>query len=329
MMRDGVLINAGAISRLMPMCLRTDAQGTITFIGPTLMKLRDENAVLGQGFFDVFSVKHHRKVDTREGLAPLVDCLLRLQFAHPPFTAFKGTLVRLGDGGFLLNLSFGIGVMDAVREYGLSVADFPDTELTIEMLYLNEAQSAVMHESRHLIRRLQGAKIAAEEKAFTDTLTGLRNRRAMDFALGRLIRLEEKFGLMHIDLDYFKGVNDTMGHAAGDYVLQHVARILVGETRSEDTVARVGGDEFVLILKGLIDMHKLRLIGERIINILERPIRFNGEELRISASVGATVSSNYASLDTAEMMRHADLALYASKDAGRARFRAFSSEMEM
>ena len=72
----------------------------------------------------------------------------------------------------------------------------------------------------------------------------------MDFVLNRLVLTDDDFGLINIDLDFFKQVNDTMGHAAGDYVLQYVARIMVAETRGEDTVARVGGDEFVLILKG-------------------------------------------------------------------------------
>ncbi len=82
-----------------------------------------------------------------------------------------------------------------------------------------------------------------------------------------------------------------------------------------------------MILKGLINMDKLRLIGERIIEVLERPIRFNGAELSISASVGATVSSNYEAMDAEQMMHHADLALYASKDAGRAAFTPYSVEL--
>ena len=125
-----------------------------------------------------------------------------------------------------------------------------------------------------------------------DTLTGLKNRRAMDFVLNRLVLADDDFGLINIDLDFFKQVNDTMGHAAGDYVLQYVARIMVAETRGEDTVARVGGDEFVLILKGLTDVELMRAISERIIATLEKPIKFNGEELRISASIGATVTTN-------------------------------------
>ena len=325
-MLDDFVIEPGAIDRLMPLHMRLDGDGIIRAAGPTVLKLRDASAILGRHVLDVFSVKHLKDPSPDQKLDMLAEGLLRVEFKTAPHTGFKASLVAIVGGGYLLNLSFGIGVLQAVSDYDLTVADFPETELTIEMLYLNEAQGAVLQESRQLIRRLQGAKIAAEEKAFTDTLTGLRNRRALDFALGRLIKVGEDFGLMHIDLDYFKRVNDTMGHAAGDYVLQHVARILVNETRGEDTVARVGGDEFVIVLKGLVDLVKMRLIGERIIEILERPIRFNGVELRIAGSIGATVSSFYAKPAPDVLMNDADAALYASKNAGRGRFTAFAPE---
>ena len=150
-------------------------------------------------------------------------------------------------------------------DYALVSSDFAATDLAIEMLYLVEAKSAAMEASRKLNLRLQGAMIAAEEQAFTDTLTGLKNRRAMDHVLARLIEAGREFALMHIDLDFFKAVNDTLGHAAGDHVLQNVARIMVEETRSDDTVARVGGDEFVILFDGLTDRETLVRVAERII----------------------------------------------------------------
>lgn len=327
LMPETISFDTGALDRLVPLHMTLDAEGKIVHLGPTLAKLFRDRDLIACDLLKVFTLRHPNVREGETDLDKFVGGTLRVEFGDTPKTSFKGSLVRLANGGFLLNLSFGIGVIQAVTEHGLTIADFPETELTIEMLYLAEAQSTVLSESRHLIRRLQGAKIAAEEKAFTDTLTGLRNRRAMDFALNRLLKIGEKFGLMHIDLDFFKGVNDTMGHAAGDYVLQHVARVLVSETRGEDTVARVGGDEFVIILKGLTNIPKLKLIGERIIEVLERPIRFNGVELNISASVGATVSSRYPEPQAEQMLKDADLALYGSKDAGRACFTAFSDQI--
>jgi diguanylate cyclase (GGDEF)-like protein len=224
----------------------------------------------------------------------------------------------------MINLSFGIGVTEAVRRHGLTEVDFAPTDLTVEMLYLAEAKSAVVGELRDLNLRLQGAKIAAEEQALTDTLTGLRNRRALDIALGELTRHGHAFGLMHIDLDFFKQVNDTLGHAAGDHVLRVVARILTAQTRSSDTVARVGGDEFVVILPEMSDTARLGQVARRIIENLTQPIYFEGQSCRISASIGVTVSTFYPSPQADRMLSDADDALYASKRAGRGRAQFFT-----
>lgn len=186
------------------------------------------------------------------------------------------------------------------------------------MLFLVEANSAAMDASRKLTRQLQIAKIAAEEQAFTDTLTGLKNRRAMDHILTRMIDAGQGFALMHLDLDFFKLVNDTLGHAAGDFVLETVARIMVEETRDEDVVARIGGDEFVLIFHRLCDRTRLEEIARRVIARLEVPIPWQGESCRISASIGTTLSIDYPFPEAAQMLSDADQALYAAKRAGRA-----------
>ncbi len=91
---------------------------------------------------------------------------------------------------------------------------------------------------------------------------------------------------MHLDLDFFKSVNDRLGHAAGDYVLQQAARIMLEETRSEDSVARIGGDEFVLIFKGLSNRNVLGTIAARLIARLREPMAFEGETCEVSASIG-------------------------------------------
>lgn len=128
-------------------------------------------------------------------------------------------------------------MVQAVRAHGLTGSDFAPTDLAVEMLYLVEAQSAAFRESRGLNDRLHGQKIAAEEQAYTDTLTGLKNRRAMDLSLAKCLSSGARFALLNLDLDYFKNVNDTLGHAAGDHVLQVVAKILLEETRQNDSIA--------------------------------------------------------------------------------------------
>lgn len=178
-----------------------------------------------------------------------------------------------------------------------------------------------------LNQRLQGAKAVAEQEAYTDTLTGLLNRRALDPVMRRLIAGGQEFALMHLDLDYFKSVNDTLGHAAGDHVLRRVAQILLEETRDGDTVIRTGGDEFVLIFAERTSEAELSRLTGRLIRRLEAPIAFNGEVARISGSIGTTRSSSYATPRLAVMMDDADLALYAAKQAGRGRHVAFTSAL--
>ncbi len=319
---------ANILEGLCPMYVLLDPTGHIVRVGPTLQKLRPELAMPGQRFLELFELSRPRAVSTLSDLLAVTGAKLHLRFRDEPSTGLKGAIVPLPDGkGAIINLSFGISVLDAVRDYALSSADFAATDLTIELLYLVEAKSAAMEASRTLNLRLQGAMIAAEEQAFTDTLTGLKNRRAMDHILERLINSGKCFALMHLDLDYFKAVNDTMGHAAGDHVLQQAAKIMVEEVRDEDTVSRVGGDEFVLIFNRLQDRRRLGKIADRLIARLEEPIAFGNQTCRISASAGTVLCGPSENPLAAQLLQDADLALYAAKNAGRACHRFFTKEM--
>lgn len=316
------------LDRLCPMSVVLDGTGHILHAGPTLRKLRSDQTLVGQRFLELVELNRPRAIRNIQDLLARPDSPLQLQFRDEPRTALKGVLSPLPKGqGVVINLSFGISVLDAVRDFDLTSTDFPATDLTIELLYLVEAKSAAMEASRKLNQRLQGAKIAAEEQAFTDTLTGLKNRRAMDHVLSRKIEAGTPFSLMHLDLDFFKAVNDTMGHAAGDHVLQEAARIMVSQIRGKDTVARVGGDEFVLIFDGLCDKAQLGPIAERLIAKLEKPILFNGQSCRISASIGTVLVVGPTGSKAAQLLHDADLALYSAKRDGRACHRFFSEDM--
>lgn len=300
-----------------PMYALLDRDGVICHAGPTLRKLRPDCSLPGVPLLDLFDLTRPRLSQ----FSQLMECSgkkLHLQFSDDPQTSLKGVLMPCGPL-VVLNLSFGISVLDSIRDYDLTNADFAATDMMIEMLYLIEAKSAAMEASRQLNMRLQGAKIAAEEQAFTDTLTGLKNRRAMDHVLERLIGAKQAFALMHLDLDFFKAVNDTLGHAAGDHVLQRVAQIMVEEVRKDDTVARIGGDEFVLILAGIQNREILSRIASRLITRLEHPIQYRGQECRVSASLGIVLSVDYTSPTAQTMLGDADEALYPSKRQGRAR----------
>lgn len=313
---------------LCPMHLILNKTGHIMHVGPTLAKIRPVEEWLGKRFLEVFALKRPRSISSAKELFEVVGSKLHLQLCDPPTTSMKGVLVpgRSADE-LVVNLSFGISVVEAVREYELSNTDFAPTDLAIEMLYLVEAKTAAMDASRTLNMRLQGAMIAAEEQAFTDKLTGLKNRRAFDFILERKIATRRPFALMQIDLDFFKEVNDSLGHAAGDHVLQTVSRLMIEETRETDAVARLGGDEFMILFPDIENENALRRIGERIISQLEKPILFGDKNCQVSASIGTVFTEVDSETTAKEMYEYVDIALYASKRAGRGRQTFYSGDL--
>ena len=308
------------LDALCPMHMHIGADGGVRRMGPTLRKLMEGAAGEGAQFAEMMDVFRPRRVGTVPDLLALSGRRLQLRLCRGSQMVLKGLAMPDGQGGVIVNMSFGIAVVDAVREHALTSTDFAVTDLAIDMLYLVEAKSAAFEASRTLNRRLQGAMLAAEQRAYTDTLTGLRNRRALDHVLQRLLLEGGNFALLHIDLDYFKQVNDTHGHAAGDRVLQAVARVMLELTRKDDTVARIGGDEFVILLVGLTDRVRLSALAEQLIHRIERPIPVEDVECRVSASIGIAFGAPKSGVrpGAEELMERADSALYRAKRQGRA-----------
>lgn len=302
---------------LCPMHIVFDRDGEMTSCGPTAQKIFPDG-LIGRRFLDVFSIKRPRKISTLDALIVNAGTRLNLQFRALPESQLQGVVMPGPEvGSMVINLSFGISIIDAVSEHNLTAADFAATDLTVEMLYLVEAKSAAMEASRRLNVRLQDARVEAEEMALTDTLTGLKNRRALDQELSGALNAGTPFALMHIDLDFFKDVNDTLGHAAGDYVLQRVAAIMNNETRKIDVVARVGGDEFVILIRETEEHSHIDRIANRIIKKLKTPIHFQNEICKISGSIGTVVAGDYVMPTADLLLADADSALYAAKHAGR------------
>ena len=155
--------------------------------------------------------------------------------------------------------------------------------------------------------------------ATTDPLTGLLNRRELQTQAHKIIHQADRnsstFALMSVDVDFFKHVNDTYGHQAGDKVLTDLANIFMTDRRVNDLVARVGGEEFVLVLPD-IEEHKAFLLAEKIRKTVEESSIFN---IKITISIGLVVTHKKTKVDLDVLLQLSDKALYASKESGRNR----------
>jgi diguanylate cyclase (GGDEF)-like protein len=171
---------------------------------------------------------------------------------------------------------------------------------------------------------------AIETLAFKDPLTGLPNRALFQHRFQEAVAasetLGEMFGLIMIDVDHFKDINDSLGHDAGDALLKRLAGMLQRAFRSNDTVARLGGDEFAVILRGLHgEADMTRPIG-KLQDLLRQPIEHGGRSFTASASIGAALHGD-PDADPAHMIKNADIALYRAKEAGRNRSIVFEPSM--
>ena len=178
---------------------------------------------------------------------------------------------------------------------------------------------------------LQLAKKKSEFDARHDPLTGLANRRYLDEAFERIEaayeagELRDRIAVICVDLDRFKAVNDTYGHAAGDAVLKSVANTLRDVSQKAGFIARIGGDEFVLLLRASFNA-QVEDVSRRILLKLREPIAFEGNNLLIGGSIGYSISED-GGMSPREVLKQADLALYEAKNSGRMRVEPFSERL--
>jgi len=175
------------------------------------------------------------------------------------------------------------------------------------------------------------SEIKIEHMAHHDSLTDLANRvllnERLEHAIGR-INGEEMVAVHHLDLDQFKAVNDTFGHPAGDKLLKIVSDRLRGLVRGTDTVARMGGDEFVIVQSPIADPADATSLAQRVIKLMGEPYDIDGQQAIIGASVGIAVGPGDG-LSADKLLRNADLALYRAKGDGRGTFRFFEPTMDL
>jgi diguanylate cyclase (GGDEF)-like protein/PAS domain S-box-containing protein len=196
----------------------------------------------------------------------------------------------------------------------------PYTEDDRDLLQFVSTQVAAAIERKQMIARLKHI-------ALYDHLTRLPNRELfhdrMRLALARAQREQRQLALLYIDLDHFKRVNDTLGHDAGDRLLELVAERLEQCVRASDTVARFGGDEFVMLLENIDSSHNATAVAEKICNALHEPFRLFDQDARIVPSVGIALFPQHGD-DEKQLLRRADEAMYTAKKRGGNRFELWS-----
>ncbi len=265
------------------------------------------------------------------------------QFAITHVARLSEALARLGKERFdavLLDLSlpdgYGLTTLRQVQAASPTIPIIVLSGVSDQTLALQAVQNGAQDylvkgqgQPELLTRSIRYAmeRKRAEERlmylAQYDHLTGLVNRTLfrdrLVQAMARSKRLQQPLGLMLLDLDRFKAVNDTMGHSVGDQLLKAVADRLQACIREVDTVARMGGDEFTIILEGLSSDSDIRIVAQRITNSLAEPFQMKDHTASIGVSIGITVyPSDDHEID--ELLKHADAAMYRAKQQGGSSF---------
>lgn len=177
---------------------------------------------------------------------------------------------------------------------------------------------------------LRASEAQAQHLAFHDVLTGLANRALffdrLEQALARA-RRGERCAVLVLDLDRFKQVNDTLGHAAGDALIREFAARLSDAVREMDTVARIGGDEFCVLACDIEQDVDIAILCNRILSVVERPFLLMGSQIFVGVSIGVAMAPD-AGTDRGDLVRKADIALYRAKSDGRGRFQVFAPYMD-
>ena len=232
-----------------------------------------------------------------------------------------GTPVDQAEAMIVAPIRTSDGVIGALTLYRAN-HDFDADDLELVRLFANHVAIALENASIH--DRLI-------EAAVTDPLTGLPNRRLfsdrVDHALARRGRSPAGVAVLFLDLDGFKLVNDSLGHAAGDEVLAAVGTRLRSCMRTTDTVARLGGDEFAILIEDVDEDGEALAAAERVIAALSQPLALPGREVAVRASIGVAVDRGQPGVSAADLLGNADTAMYQAKATSRGRFALFEPAM--
>ncbi len=269
-------------------------------------------------------------------------------YTNPAFTQMFGYTAEETGGGSLRDLivpetrlNENASLIKAVDERGAATIDtvrmnklreFVDVNLQVAPLLVDNAKVGYVYTFRDV-----GEHKQTEEKlqhdAMHDVLTGLPNRALfldrLHLSLSRRMRRpDHSCGVLYLDLDRFKEINDGLGHAAGDAMLTAVAERLQAALRPQDSAARLGGDEFAVLVESILTVYDLEIVAGRLLREMERPFDIFGHVVKAGASIGAAMAGpDHTSPDV--LLRDADFAMYRAKQSGGDRYEIFDKHLEV
>ena len=267
-----------------------------------------------------------------EQIFSLQDCMSHI---HPED---RGVIQRALDDAINHQIPFKID-HKVIRADGSEL----EVEQQAEVIYNDAGVAIRMHGTLQDVSERKSAERRIRQLAYYDLLTGLPNRQSFNDTIQREMNIARREGtrlaLIFLDLDHFKEINDTLGHKAGDELLQHVAEYLNRSIRNTDIIAkltpsdqaqaslsRLGGDEFTILLPGLKEVETAAQVCERVLNHLKIPMLLEGQEVSVTGSLGIAIfPDDGADLDT--LLRHSDMAMYNAKQSGKNAYRFFTDQM--
>ena len=327
-----VSISKAALDALLPLHLQVDASGCIVDAGRTFKKLFRGIDLVGAPVRAHLRLTKPRFLVGYKCFSELVGQKLAFEMEPDGATELQAMTVELGSPGtWLINFSLGSNLSDVIESLNLHSKDFSPIDSTIDLMQVAAMQADLLSMSRDLTARLEESRQDAERRALTDELTGLPNRRALRKHLKEFCDVDcdghVVLNVLHVDLDNFKNINDSYGHAIGDQVLKKSAEIIKSTMRPTDFVGRTGGDEFVVVLADDVATEAASQVAQRIVANLSEPLRVAGHTCQIGASVGLNTCINPNQHDLDQIIIDADRALYEAKTAGRGQYKTFDHSM--
>lgn len=319
-----VAVSPDHLRRLVPFYLLIDTDGCVQLAGHALSKVLGDQDVIGRSVFDILKIVKPRVMDKDRAFRDVLGQRLKAELHCLKGAASSAMFgmafpVEFATGSHvLLTFTPGVNARSFVEHHGLNMTDFGPVDGSADLLPLLAMQAQMLEDSQQNSRNLAAARDAAEHLANHDVLTGLPNRRAL------MTKLEDALAkgpvcVMHLDLDRFKEINDTYGHAAGDAALKHATKAMTELFDGQGLCARLGGDEFVAFFTDDLTDADLRDMSGALLTRLSEPFSFEKEHLTIGASIGLAMSTRPDPLTPDSILHHADLALYEVKRSGRGR----------